>query len=193
MSAFPKQPEGGLAGLRMTAEAFLALGETPERLELIDGVTTVSPSPIPLHQMVIQAVAYQITSFARAQTSADERPRMFIDTDVRFDKRIVYRPDVSVYAAGRLTGVPPRLELPPDLIIEVLSDSTRGLDMVTKRHDYERFGVREYWVIDPETLAVHAWHTLGEGASMQEARPVGSTLASGRIRGFVLNLNELQG
>lgn len=192
MSAFPKQPEGGLAGLRMTADDFFALGETAERLELIDGVTAVSPSPIPIHQLVIQAIVYQLTAFAKSRLSVDERPRFFIDTDVRFDKGLVYRPDVSVYGVGRLKAVPARLEMAPDLIVEVLSESSRGLDLVTKRHDYERFGVREYWVVDPENLGMHAWRRENDGA-MREAVVSGAQLASAAIPGFVLNLDDLRG
>jgi Uma2 family endonuclease len=181
-----------MAGLRMTAEGFFALGETDERLELIDGVTAVSPSPIPLHQMVVQGVAFQLFVFARGCTGKGmPAPSVLVDTDVRFDKRLVYRPDISVYTPGRLTDVPARLELPPDLIVEVLSESSRGLDLVTKRHDYERFGVGEYWVVDPESLEVRVWRRGADGA-MNEASVTGDQLESAILQGFVLKIAEIR-
>lgn len=93
---------------------------------------------------------------------------------------------------GRLKAVPARLEMAPDLIVEVLSESSRGLDLVTKRHDYERFGVREYGVVDPESLSMHAWRRENDGA-MREAVVSGAQLASAAIPGFALILDDLRG
>src|SRR5262249_52756965 len=145
----------------------LALGETEDRLELIDGVVWMSPSPTPLHQLISQEINVQI---AIAGRGAGSPWLVFLDTDVRFASKLVYRPDVSVYRRDRFLGVPARLMEPPDLVVEVLSDRSRPIDLATKRTDYERFGVGEYWIVDPETAELRCWQRTG---GVFAAAPVG--------------------
>ena len=76
-------------------------------------------------------------------------------TDVQLDcdDRTVVQPDVMVvcdrgkYRNGRVWGA-------PDLIIEVLSPSTRKKDMTLKQHKYANAGVREYWMIEPKSQQI---------------------------------------
>lgn len=51
------------------------------------------------------------------------------------------------------------VEGPPDLVIEVISESNRSHDTVVKYRDYERYGVREYWLVDPreQHIRVYGW------------------------------------
>src|SRR4051812_47927817 len=111
MSAAPTYPrEMGYAGLRMTADEYLALGETQERYELIDGIVIMSPSPTPRHQWLKHMILSQINTTSPGAMG-------FLDTDVRFGSAIVYCPDVSVYRPGRLHEIPQRLTEQPDLIV----------------------------------------------------------------------------
>src|SRR5438045_3873811 len=109
MSAAPRHPSDlGYAGLRMTADEYLSLGETPERYELVEGVVVMSPSPLPLHNELVLEIAYQLKRFA-----SKSGVRIFPDTDVRFGPGTVYRPDLAVYRAGRLPDRSTRLEPAP--------------------------------------------------------------------------------
>jgi len=187
MSAAPKYPSDlGYAGLRMTAEEFFALGETRERYELIDGVVVMSPSPTPRHQELLQALQEQAGTWRRAHAGS----RVIPDVDIRLGRGLVYRPDLAVFAPGRLKKTPERLEIPPDLVIEVLSPSSKATDLITKRSDYERFGVGEYWVIDPEDVRVRAWHR--QGTQLVERAVEGQSLAATLLDGFVLDLSSLR-
>ncbi len=184
MSAAPKYPSDlGYAGLRMTAEEFFGLGETRERYELIDGVVVMSPSPIPLHQVIIRLLMRGLDAWNRSA-------EYFHDTDVRLSPQIVYCPDLSVYLPGKLQRIPRRLETPPDLIVEVLSPSNKATDLITKRADYERFGVGEYWVIDPADGSIRAWKR--EGSRFVDHAVSGMTLRSAALAGFSVDLMEVQ-
>ncbi len=187
MSAAPKYPSDlGYAGLRMTAEEFFDLGETRERYELIDGVVVMSPSPTPRHQEVLQLLQEQAGAWRRAHKGS----RVIPDVDIRLGGGLVYRPDLAIFAPGRLKTTPERLDLPPDLVVEVLSPSSKATDMITKRGDYERFGVGEYWVIDPENGRARVWSRQG---SQLVERPVdGQSLAASSLDGFVFELRSLQ-
>lgn len=71
MSPAPRYPgEFGDAGLRMTAEEFVALGETPERCELLNGVVVMSPSPTPRHRLVLAELVGQAMSWKQSRAGA---------------------------------------------------------------------------------------------------------------------------
>ena len=110
--------------------------------------------------------------------------RAFAEIDLRVSAETVYRPDICAYRAERIVGRVRRLPPSPDLVVEILSPSSKALDLITKRADYERAGVGEYWVVDPETLRFRVWRR--EGAVLVEV-PVeadAATLACGACRGL---------
>jgi Uma2 family endonuclease len=187
MSAVPRHPDGH-AGLRMTADEYLALGETQDRYELIDGVVVMSPSASDEHSEIAVSIAAQLSVFAHRTGSI----RVFADIDTRFGPGIVYRPDVLVYLGTRLQGAVRRRDLAPDLVVEVLSPSNRGLDLVTKRRDYDRFGVGEYWIVDPEGGQIRVLQRRADGEPFVESLVSGDTLASVSLSGFVLDLKPVR-
>lgn len=191
MSAVPRHPaELGYAGLKMSADEFLALGETAERYELVDGVVVMSPSPTPGHNELLLEIAMQLRTFADRTRSA----RVFIETDVRFERDKVYCPDISIYRADRLPPKVERLELAPELIVEVLSPGTKALDLITKRDDYDAAGVAEYWAADADSGEVRCWQrqTGAGGSRLCEIPPQGDTLSSSAFPGLVLDLRPLR-
>ena len=177
--------EYGLAGLRMRAEEYFALGVTQERYELVNGVVMMSPSPRPRHWKMIQAVILQLAEFERAGGKVD----IYCKTDLRIDDLDVFRPDICVYASLSGGTIPERLTAPPDLVVEVLSPGTEAFDLVTKKDEYELRAVKEYWVIDPVDARVRAWHR--EGNRFLETPVEGGSLASRAITGFMLDLQRL--
>src|SRR5690242_14116420 len=131
MSAVPHHSSGmGYAGLRMTAAEYLALGETTERYELIDGVVVMSPSSLPRHGRMAAELIAQIRNAMHAY-DGPRPPQLFTETDLLISSSIVYRPDIAAYGPGRLNPDVPRLDTPPDLIVEILSPSTKPLDLIT--------------------------------------------------------------
>jgi len=170
----------------MTAEEFFALGETKERYELIDGVVVMSPSPVPDHNEILAEVVFQLKRFAWDHTGV----RVFPETDIRFGPGLVYQPDVAVYGAGKLKGRREKLDMPPDLIIELLSPSTRSADLITKRGDYEKFGVGEYWVIDPDGVVPKLWRR--SGGKLVEAAADLHAIECAAIPGLRLDLDAVR-
>lgn len=191
MSAAPRHPGGsGYAGLRMTADEFLALGETRERYELIDGVVVMSPSASGPHSEIAVEIIYQLKSFAHQARTI----RVFADIDTRFGPMLVYRPDVLVYLINRLAGGAKRRDLMPDLAVEILSPSNRSQDLVTRRHDYNHRGVGEYWIIDPEAPHASQFRALQRqgGGAFTETLATGDSLPSSAIAGFTLDLAPIR-
>jgi Uma2 family endonuclease len=173
----------------MTADEFLALGETQERYELIDGVVVMSPSALPNHNEILLEIAGQLRDYIKRGGHA----RVFPETDVRFSPTKVYCPDISVYRPDRLPAIATRLDVPPDLAIEVLSAGSKLMDLFTKRDEYDQAGVLEYWVVDPTTLRVHCWQRRSPGDKRLYEMPVeGDTLGSSAFPGLVLDLRPLR-
>lgn len=178
--------EAPYRGLRMTADEYLAIGETSERYELVDGVVVMSPSASLGHQKISMEVALQIALYLRSHPIGD----VVMETDVRLRDDLVYQPDVvflRAEAAARCTGT---ITETPDLIVEVISPDSRGYDSRTKRNDYEAAGVGEYWIIDPARDRFH-FLILREGVYLESAAAQDRYIAS-VLPGFELDLEQIR-
>jgi len=185
MSAITRNPSDfGYAGLRMTADEFLAIGPTPDRYELIDGVVAISPNPRPVHGELIAAIIQQVG------TQLGQAVRIFTEIDLRLTDAKVYRPDITIYQRERLPTRVDALTTPPDLVVEVLSAATMAFDLTTKRDDYEAFGVAEYWAIDPNSARLRCWQR--NNAQLLEAPVAGQSAQSSALPGLALDLQPLR-
>jgi len=138
-------------------EDFLSLPDGPERYEILDGELIVTPVPVPQHEDVLQAINFAFESVVRVQRLGKVYTA---PVGVRLTPHDIVQPDIvvvlgnerrSIVRGGVIAGV-------PDVVVEVLSPSTRRHDLVRKMALYLRAGVREYWIADPEerTIAVYA-------------------------------------
>jgi Uma2 family endonuclease len=88
--------------------------------------------------------------------------------DVVLSSTDVVQPDLIFLSAERRNlFTEDNVQGAPDLVGEILSEATRRKDEVTKRHLYQRFGVAEYWVIDPELETVKVYRRSGEWLERQ--------------------------
>lgn len=129
-----------------------------ERWELIDGEAhAMSPAPSRLHQRILTQLAAQIAPALEdgpcevyvapfdVRLPHGGEPDDQIETIIQPDLSIICDPDKLDDAGCR--GA-------PDWVIEILSPATEARDRVQKREIYERSGVREYWLVDPERRAL---------------------------------------
>jgi len=139
----PTPPRTIMEVFKMLPEGTLA--------ELINGTIYMSPSPLSRHQIVLNKINFRLQQFFEM----DQRGDVFIaPLDVYLDDdQNAVQPDLIVILKqnkalveldGHIHGV-------PDLLVEVLSKGNNKHDLITKKDLYEKFGVKEYWVVDPET------------------------------------------
>jgi Uma2 family endonuclease len=143
---------------RMTLTEFRDLPESLERHELIDGELIVSPTPRYPHQNATFNAAKLVERLAPDGTT------VIAPMDVYLIGEEVVQPDVFWVSAGSTRcklGEDGYWYGAPDLVVEVLSPSTAGRDRGVKFELYERAGVREYWLLDPEAEFLEAY-TLAE-------------------------------
>ena len=156
---------------RMTTDEYLAGPEAMLRRELVWGVVREPPSPFRKHQGVVT----QATMILAEHVLHNQLGRVYVSPlDVVFDrqKALVLQPDVMFISYERLGFLNDFVEGPPDLVVEVISEGSRNYDRVTKLQWYREYGVREYWVIDPEVPEIEVIQLDGEALERQTFRPV---------------------
>ncbi len=116
-----------------------------ERVELIRGRLIMSPSPTPLHQIVIGSLSRVLQ---RAEDNSGGL-MIFAPMDVLFSDDTILQPDLLYISKARRTIVKDWVTGAPDLVIEVLSPGSGRRDKTEKLDLYAKYGVAEYWVVDP--------------------------------------------
>ena len=132
-----------------TIEDYYAFPED-KRCELIDGVIYDMGTPTTIHQFLVLALAEKLHSHIRSRNGQCVifNSPVSVQADPSDDKTIL-EPDVIV-VCDRSKITKRSILGAPDLVIEVLSPSTRKKDIGVKANVYERSGVREYWLVDPD-------------------------------------------
>ena len=140
----------------LTYDDLVQMPEDGNRYEIIGGELVVSPAPIPLHQRVSKRAFLLLHGFVEAQGLGEV---FFAPLDVQLGEHDIVEPDLVFIARERL-GIVERTRVigVPDLLVEILSPSTRARDEVLKARLYAEAGVREYWIVDPDerTLRLYA-------------------------------------
>ena len=142
---------------KMTADEFLQLPESLTLTELIDGQIIMAPAPETGHQ-ITAARGYDII-----KALASGGIVLFSPIDVYLDENDVVQPDVLWISPESNCKIERKyVSGAPDLVIEVLSPSTALRDKQTKFRLYEKYGVREYWIIEPTAQYIEVWSRVDE-------------------------------
>jgi Uma2 family endonuclease len=132
----------------------LVLPDDGKRYELFDGELLVSPAPNGIHQLTLVRLFEVIAPFVRTHHLGET---IWSPADLSLGGEELAQPDLFVMPF-----------LPPDrrdwsaypdpiLVIEVLSPSTARYDRIVKRRRFQRAGIPEYWIVDPESRSVERW------------------------------------
>jgi Uma2 family endonuclease len=147
---------------RVTADDYRSLPENGDRYQLIEGDLHMAPAPNRFHQEIALNIVMIIAKYLETHPIG----KIFIAPfDVYLNDGNVFQPDL-VYIARENFGVLTEagVEGVPDLVVEILSVRTASLDRNPKRRLYAQSGVKELWLVDPETVSVTVHH-------LQEALP----------------------
>lgn len=135
-----------------------------KRYEILEGNLIVSPSPKTRHQRV----AGNLFAFLRRAEQAGYGQAFIAPLDVVFDPQNVPQPDVFFVRQARLSIVTEdNVQGAPDVIVEILSDSTRKRDFGAKLRLYARYRVPHYWIADTDDETIQLY-TLTEAGYRQE-------------------------
>jgi Uma2 family endonuclease len=120
--------------------------------QLINNKLIMSPAPLDIHQQILGFIFLEVGSYLKKNNLGEIRVAPY---DVRFSKQNIFQPDIIFIKNENLNKIDRTgLKGAPDLVIEILSPSTGHLDYVEKKNIYEKYGVKEYFIVDPENKKV---------------------------------------
>ncbi|WP_338833512.1 hypothetical protein MHLNE_24430 [Moorella humiferrea] len=159
------------------------------RYEVVEGELLLTPSPGFKHQDVVRKLAGLLSAWIEGQNLGVVITAPF---DVVLARDTVLQPDI-VYLARenyhRLTNV--CLQGAPDLVIEVISPSTIRRDRISKSRLYLKYGVKEYWLVDPEGGTVEIFTNTPEGWRLAGTFSQEEVLNSPLLPGLAVDLTAV--
>ena len=150
---------------------YLAIPEdSSRRYEIVDGELHVTAAPRFRHQQVVRGLLLLLDAAAREHELGEVVPG---PVTVRLRDDLVLEPDIVFVRNERMAIVDAdgRIQGPPDLVVEVLSPSTRAYDRDLKRKRYLEGGVPEVWIVDPGEGSLEVW-TRGGSEPSRRCRDV---------------------
>jgi len=174
---------------RLTYDDYCRLPDNGRRYEIIDGELFVTPSPRRAHQKVVTQLSRVLGNFVEAGDCGEVYVAPF---DVVFSLFDVVEPDILYVSKKRASVVTEEnIQGAPDLVVEVLSASTAEIDRTTKLKLYARYGVQEYWLIDPERCTAEIYRREPQGFERVASLEASGSLTTPLLPGFSVTLREL--
>ena len=180
-------------GQKLTYDDFLLFPDDDGlRHELIDGEHYVTPSPVPKHQQISSNLHF----FIRLWLEEHQVGRVyFACLDVVLSNFDVVVPDLVFATSERLAAIATakNWQGAPNLVIEIASPGTRKRDETIKRRLYERSGVDEYWIVDPETDVVRIYRREANALTKvsELSQEAGDVLTTPLLPGLELPLSRI--
>jgi Uma2 family endonuclease len=172
-----------------TEADYMQLGEEV-RYEIIEGELFISPAPETNHQRVSRELEFSMYVFLKANKSGEIYDAPF---DVYLDKNNIVQPDLVVIGIEKANLIDRKgLIGAPDVVVEIISPSTKPNNHYTKKELYQKFGVPEYWIADPadKTVEVLVLSTEGKYELFDFAAENG-TVSSHFLQGYVVDIAEI--
>lgn len=126
------------------------------RYELINGAEKLLARPAVPHANVAGNIFGILHSYLRGK-----KCKVFGEVDVFFDEQSRLVPDIIVVCDRRKIKYD-GIHGAPDLVIEILSPGTAQNDRIVKKAVYEKYGVQEYWLVNPKDRSVEVFHHDGQ-------------------------------
>ncbi|MES2278753.1 MAG: Uma2 family endonuclease [Bacteroidota bacterium] len=174
---------------KYTIEDYLLLEEGAP-FQLIENDLIISPSPNPAHQLISGRILQAMMNFLDAIN--DNGFLVAAPMDVVFDGDNAFQPDILYITAERKAEiVKERILGAPDMIIEILSPSNAYYDLRQKKDIYEKYGVKEYIIIDPIQETAELYTIVNNAYQFQQKATKAELLNSLVIPGFSFDLKKL--
>lgn len=177
---FPNQGE-------WSEQEYLTL-PTNHLVEYSDGHIEVLPMPTQSHQFIVLFLYEALKEFLQKQSAGIV---LVAPIPVRLWDRQYREPDVAVMLSEHNDHRHEQYWDVPDLVVEVISPSNREHDLKTKRDEYARAGIPEYWIVDPEEARITVLTLNGDAYHVHGYFNSGDTATSVLLDGFEVSVKEV--
>lgn len=162
--------------------------KTPDdkRYELIEGELIMTPSPVTYHQWVSKNIEYELERFVREKKTG----RIFYAPyDVCLDNENVLQPDILYISRERFNIIGEKnVQGAPDLVVEILSESTAYNDLIKKKKLYANHGVKEYWIVDPGEKSIEVYSLVDKEYVLSSGFSINDNLVTPLLTGLNIEL-----
>ncbi|MDI6766043.1 MAG: Uma2 family endonuclease [Bacteroidota bacterium] len=146
--------------LKITYRDILSLGESNQRTEIFDGELIMGPMPTTYHQLVQMNIGSMIRDYVNKRGIG----KVFASVDVNISEVIVLQPDICFLSNERFSiNDGKKFNAVPDLVVEILSESTEERYRTFKFREYAKHGAMEYWLVSPEKKEVEIYQNSLKG------------------------------
>lgn len=176
---------------KLTYDDYLFFPEDGQRHEILDGEHYVSPSPLIQHQRISGRIYRPLSSWVEERQLGEV---LYAPVDVVLSAHDVVQPDLFYVSKQRARILTEKnVQGAPDLVIEILSPRTRRTDEGIKLERYERLGVDEYWMLNPDLATAKIYRRDGNRfvLAAELSAAAGDVLATPLLPGFEIPLAEI--
>jgi Uma2 family endonuclease len=173
---------------KKTVKDYIELPEGPPYYQLIEGELIMSPAPSYSHQRTVGRVFLKLSGLLEEKGLGEV---LISPIDVYLDEKNVFQPDIVVLLKECKAKVEEKgIFGSPDVVVEILSPSTAYYDLIVKKEVYERAGVKEYWLLDPNRKTFEIYKNTEEGFKLtSQAKEKGNVISE--ILGLEIDLKDI--
>jgi len=183
LELFPRQG-------KWTERYYFSLPETDKIVELSRGRLIITPAPTDQHQKISSNLHFLIRSYIRAKNLGEVR---YSPLDVRLWPGTIRQPDIVFMSDEHKDRITERYWGVPDLVMEILSESTEKEDRTNKFSEYEKAGVLEYWIVDPSERVIEVYVLAQKAYKIMGKWGTGETAYSKVLAGFQASVDDVFG
>lgn len=173
----------------ITYDDYRNLPDDRNRYEIIEGELFMTPAPNMDHQNIAGNIYYSIRRFLEK----NKLGKIYTaPADVVLSMTNVVQPDLVFVSKEREHIITKKnIVAAPDLVIEVLSEKTAVIDQNRKKSLYEKYGVKEYWIVDPQEKEIEQYVLKGEKYELKASVKESKSISSEVVKGFTLPVKTI--
>lgn len=175
--------------IRFTYKDYLSLPDDGKRYQVIEGEISMVPAPAPYHQDILWKLLVLLRIFVEERGLGRV---YFAPCDVVLSEEDIVQPDIFFIAKEREHIITEKnIQGAPDLVIEILSPFTAKLDKTAKLKLYERSGVKEYWLVDPDREEIEVLTLKRKSYKSTGIFGIEHSFESGLLKGLMIRVKDI--
>jgi Uma2 family endonuclease len=173
---------------KFTRADLLVMPQDGRRREILDGELVVTPSPKFSHQAISRRICAAFLEYLEDHPIGEI---VYAPLDVILSEFDVLEPDLLFVLNEHRSILKDWVRGAPDLVIDIVSPASATTDRGPKLKAYARFGVPEYWIVDPEQKTIEVYRAGEQGYDLAQAFQEQEELTAPLLPGFILAVKEI--